>query len=94
MQECFIDERVIIEADYIIDNRATVRQCGESLGISKSTVHADMRSRLKQLDFARFAAIEEILQFNYSVRHLRGGESTKRKYTRLHAVSSDMEKSI
>ena len=38
----YIEERAIEAANYIIDTRATVRQTADKMGISKSTVHADV----------------------------------------------------
>lgn len=35
----YIEERAVEIADYIIENRATVRQAARQFGISKSTVH-------------------------------------------------------
>ena len=35
----YIEERVLETAEYIIENKATVRQCAKRFGISKSTVH-------------------------------------------------------
>lgn len=34
-----IEERAILLAQYIIENRATVRAAAQKFGISKSTVH-------------------------------------------------------
>lgn len=37
--KAYIEERVLEAADYIIENKATVRLCAKQFGISKSTVH-------------------------------------------------------
>lgn len=42
----YIKERIVTAAEYIIENNATVRQTGKALGISKSTVHMDMRKKI------------------------------------------------
>lgn len=36
----YIEERAIKMAEYIIENKTTVRQTAKEFGISKSTVHA------------------------------------------------------
>ena len=38
----YIEERVLLIAQYIIDNNATVRQAAKHFGISKSTIHAEV----------------------------------------------------
>ena len=45
-----IVERVLDTARYIIDTGATVRAAAAHLGVSKTTVHKDMRARLIQID--------------------------------------------
>ncbi|MBR4982517.1 MAG: sporulation transcriptional regulator SpoIIID, partial [Lachnospiraceae bacterium] len=37
--KAYIEERVLMTAQYIIDNNATVRQAAKHFGISKSTIH-------------------------------------------------------
>ena len=76
----YIEERVMDVANYIIDNRATVRQAATRFGISKSTVHKDMAERLRHIDPAAAAAVREVLQHNKEERHIRGGMATYRKY--------------
>lgn len=38
----YIEERAVEIANYIIENKATVRQAARRFGISKSTVHTDV----------------------------------------------------
>lgn len=73
-------ERVIKIAEFIVERRETVRGASKVFGISKSTVHADMCSRLKTIDPCLYEEVRRVLEYNLSVRHLRGGESTKRKF--------------
>lgn len=44
----YIEERAVEIANYIIENKATVRQAARRFGISKSTVHTDVT---RQNDF-------------------------------------------
>lgn len=76
----YIEDRVLKIAEYIADNKATVRAAGEYFGVSKSTVHSDMTLRLKDLDEELYERVRVVLEYNLSVRHLRGGESTKQLY--------------
>ena len=75
-----IEERAREAAQYIIENRATVRDAARRFGISKSTVHKDVTERLEPLDRALFLRVREILDINKAQRHLRGGDATRRKY--------------
>ncbi len=75
-----IERRARELADYIIDHRATVRDAAKNCGVSKSTVHKDVTERLKALDYPKYLKVKEILDFNLSERHLRGGEATRRKF--------------
>ena len=75
-----LTKRVTEEAEYIIDNKATVREAAAYFNISKSTVHTDVTVKLKNIDYQLFKAVRKILEYNFSVRHIRGGETTKRKY--------------
>ena len=64
----------------MIDNKTTVRKTAIAFNISKSTVHKDVTEKLSLVNFSLYEEVEKILQLNKSVRHLRGGEATKRKY--------------
>ena len=77
-----ITERVIEEADQIIETKQTIREIAKEFNISKSTVHKDLHDRLYHIDLDRFKKVQEIMQHHIEVRHLRGGESTRKKYKR------------
>ena len=78
--ERYTAERCIILGEYIIAHRATVRSTAKKFGISKSTVHKDLASRLKHVDFELFVRAGAILEKNRAERHLRGGEATRKKF--------------
>ena len=42
-----IEERAVRLAEYITENRATVRAAAKKFGVSKSTVHKDITERLE-----------------------------------------------
>lgn len=76
----YIINRVYNIANSIIDNGLTVREAAKKYNISKSTVHSDVTTRLEELDYDLFEEVREVLDFNFAMRHLRGGESTRKKY--------------
>ena len=78
--KAYIEERVLLTAQYIIDNNATVRQAAKHFGISKSTVHKDVTERLEQINPILAQETRKVLNVNKSERHIRGGMATKEKY--------------
>lgn len=76
----YYSQSILEMADYILKTKCTVRQCASVFGIGKSTVHNYMRTRLKYIDIDLYDEVQQVLSYNLSVRHLRGGESTRRKY--------------
>ena len=75
-----IDERVVLFAEYIIENNATVRACAKNFGISKSTVHKDMTERLQTVSPTLYSEVRKVLETNKAERHIRGGIATRIKY--------------
>ena len=75
-----INIRVLEEADRIIETKKTIREIANEFNISKSTVHKDLHDRLYYIDLNRFKKIQEIMKYHIEIRHLRGGESTRKKY--------------
>lgn len=75
-----ITERVLMEADYMIATEKTIREIAAYFKISKSTVHKDLHERLCKIDKERNKKVERILAYHMKIRHVRGGESTKKKY--------------
>ena len=67
-------------AQYIIENRTTVRAAAQKFGISKSTVHKDISERLPQFNRVLYQQVKEVLEVNKAQRHIRGGIATRKKY--------------
>ena len=67
-------------ANYIIENRATVRATAKYFGTSKSTVHKDVSERLLKFSPSLAKEAKKVLDYNKAERHLRGGMATKLKY--------------
>lgn len=78
----YIIERVHAIADYILETGCTVRACAAQFRVSKTTVHKDMRDRLKILNPEKARAVSRVLDGNREERHLRGGNATRRKYAK------------
>ena len=76
----YIVQRVLDIADYLWENKCTVREVANVFCVSKSTAHKDLSERLPQLDKERFDKIAEVLTDNWDERYIRGGLATQRKY--------------
>ena len=75
-----IEERAVQLAEYIIEHKTTVRAAAKQFGISKSTVHKDIRERLPALNQALYLQAKAVLEENKAERHIRGGIATRKKY--------------
>lgn len=75
-----IEERAVELAQYIIENKATVRAAAAKFGISKSTVHKDLSERLPTFNRPLYLQVRAVLDENKAQRHIRGGLATRRKY--------------
>ena len=80
------DSQIINLANYILDNQTTIRATAKHYGIPKSTVHHYLSVRLKYLNHKLFKDVKELLEQNFRIKHIHGGESTKNKYLKLKNV--------
>ena len=78
-----IIKRVIDEANYMIKTKDTIREIAKVFNVSKSTVHKDLHERLVEIDYDLSLKIDSILKYHIDIRHIRGGQSTKKKYEKL-----------
>ena len=85
-----IRPRCKILGEYIAKNEATVRSTAIHFGISKSTVHKDVTEHLQKSDPILFEEVKEVLEKHKEVRHLRGGEATRKKYLKLKNGEVDL----
>ncbi len=82
-----VEERAIRLGEYIIEKKSTVRESARAFGVSKSTVHKDLTTRLPHLNSGLYREVRAVLDVNKEERHLRGGEATRKKY--LNMVKSE-----
>ena len=78
-------ELICLEAQYMLEHNATVRQAGEYFGRSKSTIHHDMRVRLPYVNKALATEVSRVLNINLVERTMRGGLATKAKYEKMRS---------
>lgn len=82
MNKSIID-RINKEAEYIIKTKSTIRETSKIFGVSKSTVHKDLQERLKEIDLYLHEKIQNSFNEHIQIRHIKGGESTKKRYLKL-----------
>ncbi|NLA77066.1 MAG: sporulation transcriptional regulator SpoIIID [Clostridiales bacterium] len=78
-----VEERAVEIGEYIVDNKATVRAAAKIFGISKSTVHNDVNSRLRKVNPQLYTQVRHVLDVNKEERHIRGGRATMEKYKKM-----------
>ena len=80
-----IINRVVEEGKYMIDTGKTVREMANVFRFSKSTIHKDLHERLLEIDGELYEKVSNILRYHMEVRHIRGGESTRKKFLEKNA---------
>lgn len=76
----YIKDRTIRIAEHLLETKKTVRVIAKDFGVSKSTVHKDLTERLPTINPALAKEVKEVLEYHKSIRHIRGGEATRKKY--------------
>ena len=89
MDEAII-RRCVTIAQHMLETRCTIRQAAEKYHLSKSSVHKDMCTRLPQIDARLAREVAALLEYNKAVRHLRGGEATRRRYRDLQSAANEV----
>lgn len=79
----FLQQRIILEGRYILENNSTIRKTAKAFDVSKSCVHKDIHQKLKIIDEALYLQVKKVLNNNFKEKHLRGGIATKNKFKRI-----------
>ena len=75
-----ITKRVKSVSNYMIKTKKTIREIAKEYKTSKSTIHKDLTERLYEIDKVKYMVVNNILEYHTKIRHIRGGESTRKKY--------------
>lgn len=78
-----ISKRVLSEAKCMLETKKTIREIAKQFSVSKSTVHIDLNQRLKNINYNLYKKVKKILIYHLEIRHIKGGESTRKKYENL-----------
>lgn len=79
-----LDTDIISIANYILENKLTIRGAGQIFQIPKSTLHYNLTKRLKKISPSLFCLLHKYLQNNFKEKHIRGGNATKLKFLQYH----------
>lgn len=77
------DERILNLAHFILENQTTIRATANAFNIPKSTVHHNLSTKLKFIDYPLYQEVKKLLEENFNIKHIHGGESTRIKYKKL-----------
>lgn len=81
---CIMDyekkQLILSEAKYLIKNNSTIRATAKHFGLPKSTLHKDIHTYLPKLNKRLYIKVQQLFDKNFSIKHIRGGESTKKYY--------------
>ena len=78
--EKLIKERVYKEAYYILKTKQTLRELAKVFNLSKSTIHKDLKDRLKVIDLSLYKEVQKIFQNHLETRHVKVCKTKKKKY--------------
>lgn len=76
----FKKNKVLMEAIYILENNATIRDAAKYFNISKSSLHRHINKDLKMFDYELYLRIKQIFLEHNNTRHINGGLATRKKY--------------
>jgi putative DeoR family transcriptional regulator (stage III sporulation protein D) len=74
------ENRILEEGKFIINSESTIRKTAKLFGVSKSTIHKDLTQKLPEINYGLALAVRNVLDENFSEKHIRGGISTHNKY--------------
>ena len=77
------EETILAMAHFILENKTTIRATAKEFNIPKSTIHHNLSTKLKYIDFQLYQEVKKLLTENFNTKHIHGGMSTKNKYEKL-----------
>jgi hypothetical protein len=79
--------RRLLHATLFLEEGQTIRSVSSRTGSSRSTVCSDLL-KVKEQDHDLYLAVREKVEYNISMRHIRGGESSKK--VRLQKLQGEL----
>lgn len=85
-------QRCEVIAEYMLRKQCTIRDAAKEFGISKSHVHTLITKKLVHQNDELYEKVRELMDENWRNKHIRGGKSTKEKYTGVRFGSRKKKK--
>ena len=74
------NSKIIEEALFLIENNATIRTTAQHFKKSKTTIHTDLKIKLKKINPKLSEKVNAVLREHFRTKHINGGKATKLKY--------------
>ena len=88
-----IRERVLQGANYMIENKCTIKEVAKEIGVSESTVSSDFKERLGEIDASLKKVVDEIISENMANGKIRGGLTmAARRSLEIKKANKEVEK--
>jgi putative DeoR family transcriptional regulator, stage III sporulation protein D len=82
-----VERRAVMIGKYILDTNKTIREVEIALGVTKSTIHKDLKHRLPEIDPDLYDEVSVIMARHKACRHINGGKATHDKFKQMRAAS-------
>lgn len=73
-------DKAVMFAGFILSRKSTVRECALAFNLSKSTVNYYLNRYLSTASYPLYLSYKTYARENYRTKHIKGGESTRKKY--------------
>lgn len=88
MTNYYNEDKIISMAHYILEHNSTIRATAQEFNTPKSTVHHNLTTKLKFIDYPLYKQVKSLLENNFTIKHIHGGEATKLKYEKLKTYTN------
>lgn len=78
------DLEIIEQANYILENKTTIRNAAKHFNISKTALHDNLHKKLKYINTQLFNEFQKLMDYNFNIKHINGGNSTKNKWKEIN----------
>jgi hypothetical protein len=75
----YIIDRTLLAADAIIDEDLTLREVAPLLGISHTTLHADIHDRLSKINPSKYSQVKTVFERHKHNKKAHGGNDEWKK---------------
>lgn len=74
------EAKLVRYAQMYCKNRWTLRKLSSAVGVPKTTLHSGFQKYLYNIDMSLYTEVMDLMEYNKSVAHIRGGNALKSKF--------------